>query len=150
VSRIRQGNLRGPQLGDPGREKMPALIAVGINGSVTLIQSGGPVRPIVLERLKKILADKSPNCRLLLDSISTSFSILISDSQPTMADNAAINIDTIAYLVRRTSLEMWTSLLLNPKVLFLGLDKRDRYGILEVVRYLLDKKDIDGFMRTCV
>ena len=67
-----------------------------------------------------------------------------------MADNAAINIDTIAYLVRRTNLEMWTSLLLNPRVLFSSLDKRDQHGNLEVVRYLLDKKDIDGFMRTCV
>ena len=67
-----------------------------------------------------------------------------------MADNAAINIDTIVYLVRRTSLEMWTSLLLNPRVLFSSLDKRDQHGNLEVVRYLLDKKDIDGFMWTCV
>ena len=73
VSRIRQGILRGPLLGDPGDEKKSALIAVGIDGSVTLIQSGGLVRPMVLDRLRKILDGYSPACRLLLESIPDHF-----------------------------------------------------------------------------
>ena len=72
ISRIRRGILRGPQIGDPDNVKDPTLIAVGIDGSVTLIQPSGPVKPVMFDRVKKILSSYGPFSRLLLESINRS------------------------------------------------------------------------------
>ena len=62
----------------------------------------------------------------------------------------AINVDTVAYLVRRVSVERWTNFLLKPNPLLAGLDRREKQAILDVIRCLWDKKDIEGFTRTSI
>jgi hypothetical protein len=150
VSRIRRGILRGPQLEDPGNVKDPSLIAVGIDGSVTLIQPGGSIRPVLFDRVKKILSGYSPVCRLLLESISHPLSMALTlGSQPSRADNLVMDVDTVAYLVRRTSLGTWTSFLSRADVLS-GMDRREKLAIREIMRYLSDKKDIEGLLRNSI
>jgi hypothetical protein len=123
---------------------------VGIDGSVTLIQPGGSIRPVLFDRVKKILSGYSPVCRLLLESISHPlFMALTLGSQPSRTDNLVMDVDTVAYLVRRTSLGTWASFLSRADVLS-GMDRRQKHAILEIMRYLSDKKDIEGLMRKSI
>jgi hypothetical protein len=70
--------------------------------------------------------------------------------QSSREDNSVMNVDTVAYLVRRTSLATWTSFLSRADVLFAGVDRREKHAILEIMRYLYDKKDIEGFIRSSI
>ena len=61
-----------------------------------------------------------------------------------------MDVDTVAYLVRRTSLGTWAGFLSRADVLFSGMDRREKHAILEIMRYLSDKKDIEGLTRNSI
>jgi len=61
-----------------------------------------------------------------------------------------MNVDTVAYLVSRTSLEAWASFLSRADGPFSGVDRREKHAVLEIMRYLSDKTNIEGFMHTSI
>ena len=152
MSRIRRGILRGPQLGDPGNEKKPVLVTVGIDGSVTLIQSSGLFLPFTFDRVKILLSHYSPACQMLLESILPPSAIELIIASQSSRDIDAFNLDMMSYLVRRVSLGMWTSLLSRTDAVLYGQTKRDKFAVLEMIRFLLDRKDLDmeGYDRVSV
>jgi hypothetical protein len=143
VIRIRNGVIRGPRIGDDSSQKRASILAVGIDGSVTLIQ-----RSVFFHALKWIQSYWSSANPTLPGPLSLFFT----DSGMTYTSNAnqnAINVDDIAFLANRMIPGTSTPLAELPDVLsrlFLQIvGEDDTVDLVLLVRNILSE-DIDGIL----
>jgi hypothetical protein len=73
ISRLRRGILRGPEIGDCERVKQGTLLAIGIDGSITIVKDTTEYNIALFEWLEEYFSRPNNKPRLPLPGTSRNF-----------------------------------------------------------------------------
>ena len=74
ISRLRRGILEGPRVGDYGLIKRNALLAIGIDGSISIVKRTSITNMKMYERMEGYLNQLLEERRLIIPGISLLYS----------------------------------------------------------------------------